>query len=46
MEVEAGGAEGPIVCVTISGLEITGGVELGRVPEATAEVGEEGEVGP
>lgn len=46
MEVEAGGAEGPVAGVTVSGFEVTGGVEVGRVPEATAEVGEEREIGP
>lgn len=36
MEIKARGIEGPIVGVTISGFEVTGRMELWRVPEATA----------
>lgn len=46
MEVKAGGAEGPVVGVAVGGLEVAGGVEAGGVPEAAAEVGEEGETRP
>lgn len=46
MEVEAGGAEGAVVLVAVGGLEVAGGVEVGGVPEAAAEVGEEGERRP
>lgn len=46
MEVEARGAEGQVVGVAVGGFEVTGGVESGGVPEAAAEVGEEGEAGP
>lgn len=46
MEVEARRAEGPVVGVAIGGLEVTGGVELRRVPETAAEVREEREVRP
>lgn len=46
MEVEARGAEGPVVGVAVGGLEVTGGVELGRVPGAAPEVREEREVRP
>lgn len=46
MEVEARGVEGPVIVVAIGGLEVTGGVELGEVPESTTEVGEKREVRP
>lgn len=46
MEIEARGAEGPVVGVAVGGLEVTGGVELGRVPGAAPEVGDEREVRP
>lgn len=46
VEVEARGAEGPVVGVAVGGLEVTGGVELGRVPGAAPEVGDEREVRP
>lgn len=46
MEVEPRGVEGPVVVVSVGGLEVTRGMEASRVPETTSEVGEEREVGP
>lgn len=46
MEVEPRGIEGPVVVVAICGLEVTGGVELGEVPEATSEVCKERKIRP
>lgn len=46
MEVEARGAERPVVVVAVGGFEITGGVKFRGIPEATAKVGEEREVRP
>lgn len=34
VKIEARGIEGPVVTVTISGLEIAGGLERRRVPQA------------
>lgn len=36
MEIEAGGVEGPVVGVTVSGFKVASGVEFGRVPETAA----------
>lgn len=46
VEVEPRGVEGPVVVVSVGGLEVTRGMEASRVPETTSEVGEEREVGP
>lgn len=46
MEVEASGAEGPVVLVPIRRLEVTRGVKARRVPEAAAEICDQWEVGP
>ena len=46
MEVEAGGVEGAVVGVAIGGLKVAAAVEVGRVPEAAAEVGEKRELRP
>lgn len=40
MKIETRGVEGPVVAVTVGRFEVTGGVEVGRVPETAAEVGE------
>lgn len=39
MEVEARGAEGPVVGVTIGGLKVAVGLEARGIPEAATEVG-------
>lgn len=41
MEIEACGAEREVVGVTVGGFEVTTGMEIGRVPEAASEIGEE-----
>lgn len=46
VEVEARGAERPVVVVAVGGFEVTGGVKFRGIPEATAKVGEEREVRP
>lgn len=46
MEVEAGGAEREVVRVAVGGFEVTIGVEIGGVPEAAPEIGEEREFRP
>lgn len=46
VKVEASGAEGAVVGVAVGGFEIAGGVEGSRIPETTAEVGEERELRP
>lgn len=46
MEVEAGGVEGPVIVVAVSGLKITRGIEPRRVPEPAPKVREQGEVWP
>lgn len=46
VEVEAGGVEGPIVGMSISGFEVACGVESSRVPEAASEVGEKRQLRP
>lgn len=46
MEVEAGGVEGAVIGVAIGGFEVTSGVEVGRIPEAAAKVGEKRELRP
>lgn len=46
MKIEARGAERPVIGVAIGGFEVTTGVELGEVPEAAPEVGDEREIGP
>ena len=46
MKIEARGVEGEIFCVAIGGLEVTGRMEFGRVPEPASEVREQREVRP
>lgn len=46
MEVEAGGTEREVVGVAVGGFEVTIGVEIGGIPEAAAEIGEEWELRP
>lgn len=46
MEVEARGVEGPIAGVSVGGLEVAAGVELGWVPEPASEVREKRELRP
>lgn len=41
MEVDACGAEREVVGVAVGGFEVTSGMEIGRVPEAASEIGEE-----
>lgn len=40
MQVEARGIEGPVISVTVRGLEVTSRVKFGRVPKPATEVGE------
>ena len=46
MEIEASDVEGPVAVVAVRGLEVTGAMEERGVPEAAAEVGDEGQAGP
>lgn len=46
MEVEARGVKGPVIGVAVGGLKVTGGVEVGEVPEPTTEVCEERKIRP
>lgn len=46
VEIEARGAEGAVVGVSIGRFEVAGAVEDGGVPEAAAEIGKERKVGP
>lgn len=48
MEVEARDVEGPVAVVAVRGLEVGGAVEVGGVgiPQAAAEIGEQGQAGP
>lgn len=46
MEIEAGGVEGPVVVVAISGLKVTRAVELGRVPKPASKVRKQRKVWP
>lgn len=46
MEVEARGVEGAVVGVAIGGFEVTGGMEIGGVPETTTKVGDKRKLRP
>lgn len=46
MEIQASGAEGPVVLMSICWLEVTRGVKARRVPETAAEISDQREVGP
>lgn len=46
MEVEACGTEREVVGVAVGGFEVTTGMEIGRVPEAASEIGEERQLRP
>ncbi|RZR95320.1 hypothetical protein BHM03_00024152 [Ensete ventricosum] len=46
VEVEARGAEAPVVGVPVGGLKVAGGLESGGVPEAAAEICDEREARP
>lgn len=46
MEIEARGAKGAVVGMSIGRFEVAGAVEDGGVPEAAAEIGKERKVGP
>lgn len=46
MEIKARGVERPVIAVSVGGFEVTIGVETGRIPEATSEIGKQREWGP
>lgn len=46
MEVEASDVEGPVAVVAVCGLEVAGALEVRGIPQAAAQVGEQGQAGP